>query len=260
MRPEILFPLFAPVTALPGIGPRLGALVEKLVGPSVVDLLWHLPSGIVDRRLRPKVREAQPGTIATIKIRVDAHQPGRGSRPYRVRCMDDTGFLHLIYFHAKGDYLTKLLPVGAERIVSGRVEHFNNEIQITHPDHVVAPEEEHQLRPIEPVYGLTAGLTPRVLQKATTTALGRAPELPEWLDPAFLKQRAWVPWRSALTAAHAPEGEDDLSPERPARQRLAYDELLANQLALGLVRIRQRHLPGRPLIGDGRLTRGALAA
>ena len=243
LRPEILFPLFAPVTALPGIGPRLGTLVEKLVGPGVVDLLWHLPNGLIDRRFRPKVREAPAGAIATLRVRVDAHQPGRGPRPYRVRCQDETGFLHLIYFHVKGDYLLQLLPIGSERIVSGRT------------DHVVAPEDESQLKPIEPVYGLTAGLSPRILQKATATALGRAPELPEWLDPAFLKQRGWSAWRAALTLAHAPAGEDDLSPLQPARQRLAYDELLANQLAIALVRAHTRRLPGRSLVGDGQLRR-----
>ncbi|MGH6740639.1 MAG: ATP-dependent DNA helicase RecG, partial [Bradyrhizobium sp.] len=129
MRPEILFPLYAPVTTLAGVGPRLGKLFERLAGPAVVDLLWHLPTGIVDRRFAPKVREAPPGAIATLTVEVDAHQPGRGKRPYRVRCRDETGFLHLIFFHAKGDYLARQLPVGATRIVSGRIEHFNNEIQ-----------------------------------------------------------------------------------------------------------------------------------
>lgn len=255
MRPEILFPLFAPLTALPGIGPRLVTLFDKLVGPAVVDLTWHLPSGLIDRRFRPKVREAPAGSVATMRVRVDAHLPGRGNRPYRVRCLDETGFLHLIYFHARADYLARLLPVGAERIVSGRVEHFNNEIQITHPDHVVAPDDEGQLKPIEPVYGLTAGLTPRVLQKAVHAALERAPQLPEWLDPALQSRHGWMSWRAALMRAHSPEGDDDLSPLAPARQRLAYDELLANQLAIALVRAHTRRLPGRSLAGDGMLHR-----
>ena len=211
MRPEILFPLFAPVTALPGVGPRLGVLFEKLAGPHVVDLLWHLPTAIVDRRFRPRIREAEAGKIATLTVRVDAHLPGHGKRPYRVRCQDESGFLHLVYFHAKGDYLAKLLPLGSTRIVSGRIEHFNNEVQITHPDHVVAPEEEEKLRPIEPVYPLTAGLTARVVQKAVDAALSRVPELPDWLDPAFRQRCGWTDWRPALNRVHAPESEDDVS-------------------------------------------------
>jgi ATP-dependent DNA helicase RecG len=255
LRPEVLFPLFAPITSLSGVGPRLGVLIERLVGPAIVDLLWHLPSGLVDRRFAPKVREAPAGAIATLRVRVDAHLPGQGNRPTRVRCSDETGFLHLVYFHAKGDFLTKLLPVGAERLVSGRIEHFNNEIQISHPDYVVAPEEADRLKPIEPVYGLTAGVTPRVLQKAMAAALGRIRELPEWLDTGLQKREGWVAWHDALRRVHAPESEADLAPDTPYRRRLAYDELLANQLAIALVRANTRRLPGRSLSGDKRLRR-----
>jgi ATP-dependent DNA helicase RecG len=253
LRPEILFPLFASVTTLDGIGPRLGALVEKLAGPAIVDLLWHLPVGLTDRSFRPKIREAPAGRIATIRVKVDAHLPGHGARPYRIRCIDETGFLHLVYFHAKGDYLARLLPLGAERLVSGRVEHFNNEVQISHPDYVVAIADEGQIKPIEPVYRLTAGVTPRILQRAITAAIGRAPALPEWCDAALLKRRGWADWRRALDAAHAPQNDADLAPAASPRQRLAYDELLANQLAIALVRSHTKRLPGRRLAGDGRL-------
>ncbi len=259
LRPEVLFPLFAPVTALPGIGPRLGKLFEKLTGPAVVDLLWHLPTALVDRRYRPKVHEAEAGRIATIRLRVDQHLPGRGNRPYRVRCHDETGFLHLVFFHVKGDYLERLLPVGATRVVSGRVEHFNNEVQIAHPDHVLAPEEAEHLT-VEPVYGLTAGLSPRIVQKAIAAALDRAPGLPEWADPALLRREGWTGWREALRRAHAPESEADLAPATPFRRRLAYDELLANQLAIAMVRAHTRRLPGRRLAGDGSLRRSVEAA
>jgi ATP-dependent DNA helicase RecG len=255
LRPEILFPLFAPVTSLPGIGPRFAKLFERIAGPSIVDLLWHLPQGLVDRRFRPKIREAPPGAVATITVRVEQHLPGHGNRPYRVRCIDETGFLHLVFFHAKGDYLQRLLPIGSTRIVSGQVEHFNNEIQIAHPDHIVPPEEEAEMKPVEPVYGLTAGLSPRVVQKAVAAALGRARPLPEWLDPALHKREGWVDWRTALETAHSPGSDADLSPLAPARRRLAYDELLANQLAIALVRAHTRRLPGRVLSGDGRLRR-----
>jgi ATP-dependent DNA helicase RecG len=255
LRPEVLFPLFAPVTVLSGVGPRLGILIEKLVGPAVIDLLWHLPYGLVDRSFTPKVRDAPNGAIATLRVRVNAHLPGQGNRPTRVRCSDETGFLHLVYFHAKGDFLTKLLPIGAERLVSGRIEHFNNEIQISHPDYVVAPEEANQLKAIEPVYGLTAGITPRVLQKAVGAALARVRELPEWVDPALLKREGWTAWHDSVRRIHAPESEADLAPDTPFRQRLAYDELLANQLAIALVRANTRRLPGRSLAGDKRLRR-----
>jgi ATP-dependent DNA helicase RecG len=260
LRPEILFPLYAPVTTLAGVGPRLGKLFERLAGPAVVDLLWHLPTGIIDRRFAPKVREAPPGAIATLTVVVDGHVPGQGKRPYRVRCRDETGFLHLVFFHAKSDYLVRQLPVGTTRIVSGRVEHFNNEIQITHPDYILAPGEAAQLRPIEPVYGLTTGLTLRMVQKAVSAALERTRTLPEWLDPALQRRHGWADWRTALLELHAPADEAALAPTALARQRLAYDELLANQLAIALVRADNKRLAGRKISGDGRLRRKVIDA
>ncbi len=261
MRPEILFPLFAPVTALPGVGPRFGKLFERLAGPHIVDLLWHLPNGIIDRRFRPKIMEAPEGVIATLTVEIDAHlKPGNPRQPYRVRCRDETGFLHLVFFHVKGDYLSKLLPVGSTRIVSGRVEHFNNQVQITHPDHIVDPGESDRLKPIEPVYGLTAGLPLRTVQKAVSGALSRVPGLPEWVEPAFLKQRGWLAWGEALAKCHAPESEADLLPVASPRQRLAYDELLANQLAIALVRAHTKRLAGRALAAEGRLRKKVLDA
>jgi ATP-dependent DNA helicase RecG len=261
MRPEILFPLFAPVTALAGIGPRLGKLVEKVAGAHVADLLWHLPAGLIDRRYAPKIRDATPGRVATITVKVWKHEPPRNPRrPYKVICADDTGTLQLVFFNARQDWLTKLLPPNETRVVSGRIEAFDDQLQMSHPDYVVAADEAATLQAVEPVYPLTAGLTLKIVGKAIRAALARAPELPEWQDAAWLKQRGWAPWRAALAAVHAPEGEADLEPIHPARQRLAYDELLANQLALALVRAHQRKLAGRAVAGDGRLRARALAA
>ncbi|HVA14927.1 MAG TPA: ATP-dependent DNA helicase RecG [Stellaceae bacterium] len=261
MRPNLLNPLFAPVTSLKGVGPRLGKLFEKLGAPLVVDLLWHLPTGIIDRRFQPKVKEARDGAIATLTVIVDAHQkPNNPRQPYRVRCRDETGFLFLVFFHAQGDYIEKQLPVGATRIVSGLVEHYNNQIQITHPDHIVAPEEAATMKPIEPVYRLTAGLTPRIVAKAVDAALARAPALDEWLDPAYAKRQNWLPWREALAALHAPASEEDLLPTTAARARLAFDELLANQLALALMREYVKRAAGRAVIAKGETRRKVIAA
>ena len=261
MRPEILFPLFAPVTSLPGVGPRFGKLFERLAGPHVVDLLWHLPSDIIDRRFTPKVAAAPAGVIATLTLTVDAHEPPRSKRqPYRVRCRDDTGFLHLVFFHAKGDYLARILPVGATRVVSGKIEYFNNQVQITHPDHIAAPEDAAKLKPIEPVYPLTAGLSLRIVQKAVDAALERARDLPEWLDADYAARRRWPAWREAVLAAHAPQKAEDLLPNTAPRERLAFDELLSNQLALGLVRAHQKRLPGRALGASGALRKRLIAS
>ena len=180
MRSTLLDRLFAPVTVLPGVGPQLGRLIERAAGPLVVDLLWHLPVGLVDRRAAPPLNQLNPrdwpNPVVTLKVRVERHEPGFGRRPYRVHCTDGTGTLSLIYFSVKGDHLQRLLPVGAERIVSGRVEYYGSQPQIAHPDHVVTPDAAEEVKPVEPVYPLTAGLSPRVLAKAVMAGLERAPD------------------------------------------------------------------------------------
>ena len=253
MRPAILDRLFAPVTALPGIGPQLGRLFDRLAGPLVVDLLWHLPSGIVDRRNAPTVAALEADRVATLQVRVEAHEAGRGRRPYRVFCADDSGTLSLVYFNVKSDYLARLFPIGEERIVSGRVEFYNGIAQMPHPDLVLRPDELDRLKPVEPVYPLTAGLAPRAVQRAAAAALDRLPELPEWVDPSLKRQRQWPGWAEALRQAHAPTGEADLSPATPARERLAYDEVFASQLAVALVRARRQRRRGRATVGSGML-------
>ena len=255
MRPAILDKLFAPVTVLPGIGSQSAKLLARLAGPLVLDLLWHLPSGIIDRRASPPISALEPDHIATLAVRIEAHQPGFGRRPYRVLCTDNTGTLTLVYFNVKGDQLARLLPIGAERVVSGRVEFYGGMPQMAHPDLVLRPDELDRLKPIEPVYPLTAGLSPRVVQRAIGEALDRLPALPEWIDPALRERRGWPAWGDAVRRAHAPEAEADLSPTTPARQRLAYDEIFASQLAVALVRARRHRQKGRAIVGTGTLSR-----
>jgi len=252
MRPESLYPLFAPVGSLPGLGPRLAPLVEKLCGPHVADLLWHRPTGLVDRRYMPLIAAAPEDRVVTLRVTVDQHQrPETTRRPYRVLCSDESGFLTLTFFHAKGDWLEKTLPLGAERIVSGTVERFNNTVQMSHPDHIVPVEQLPEVMTVEPVYPLTAGVTPKVMVKAVKAAVSKAPILPEWIDAAYLARQGWPGWHEALQGLHSPTSELELSGESLLRQRLAYDELLANQLALALVRNSMRKLAGRSLKGDG---------
>jgi ATP-dependent DNA helicase RecG len=260
LRPDILFPLFAPVTSLPGVGPRFGKLIAKLAGGKAIDLCWHLPTGIIDRRFSPKLAEAPEGAIVTLTLTIGKHtRPPKPRLPYKVRARDETGSIQLVFFNAKPDYLAKALPEGEQRVVSGRIERYGNELQMTHPDHIGTPAEIAELARVEPVYPLTAGLTPKLLGRAVRAALERAPELPEWLDPAFRARQGWASWRDSLRALHAPQSAEDLALDRPTRRRLAYDELLANQLALALVRLRQKRLAGRRISGDGRL-RASIAA
>ncbi|GEQ98243.1 ATP-dependent DNA helicase RecG [Iodidimonas gelatinilytica] len=261
MRPTILFPLFADVTTLPGVGPRNKALFERLTGGRVVDLLWHLPTGLVDRRARPKVAQVKEGEVVTLSLVVDHHQPPTRHRgPYRVIMRDDSGFLTLVFFHARADWLVRTLPEGSTRLISGRVELFQDRPQITHPDYIVKPEEEDSLPALEPLYPLTQGLGQKPVRRAVEGALSLAPDLPEWSDPDLVAREGFPSWKRALDAAHAPQSQAELEADTATRRRLAYDELLANQLALALVRHRARKSRGRSLQPSGRLKRAILDA
>ncbi|MDX1482925.1 MAG: ATP-dependent DNA helicase RecG [Alphaproteobacteria bacterium] len=253
MRPEILYPVFKGLTTLPGIGPRNAKLIEHVAGgPHVVDLLWHLPTGLIDRSFQPLVKDAPAGRIATLLLTVDKHVPAPNRRlPYKVLCSDETGEVELVFFHARPDWLEKTLPVGAERVISGKVEHYRGAVQITHPDHIALPEERASLAGVEPVYGLTQGLSPKTLNRAVAAALSMLPDLPEWLDPAHRAREGWPDWKTAVGGAHRPQEESDLDPLTAERQRLAYDELLASQLAMALVRLHMRRQGGRATRSDG---------
>ena len=260
MRPEILYPLFAPLTSLPGIGARSAQLIEKIAGPHVVDLLWHLPIALIDRRYQPLIANAEDGRIATITVRVDQHLPSRNKRmPYKVRCSDSSGFLTLVFFRAREDYLKKTLPMDQEVIISGKIDHFQGEIQISHPDYMVPISELDQIPEVQPVYGLTAGLTAKPVLKAIQAATDLAPDVPEWIDQAFLRQENWPDWRTALMDCHNPKTLDDMSPNTAHRRRLSYDELLANQLTLAVMRRHNRRKRGLELRSSGALAEKAIA-
>jgi ATP-dependent DNA helicase RecG len=261
MRPPALTPLFASAINLPGIGPRMQVLLKKalrlppgVTDPRVIDLVWHMPTGVIDRRATPTVAAAIPGTIATLELRVLKHRaPPRGNTkaPYKVACEDETGKIDLVFFHAERKFIERQLPEGAIRFVSGRIEAYNDKKQMAHPDYIVAPEARDDLPMLEPVYPLTAGLSGKVLLKADRAALERLPVLPEWQDASWLKERGWPSLMAAVARVHRPQDAADVSAGSPPWQRLAYDELLAGQLALGLVRQSFKQQKGRPVSGDG---------
>ncbi len=176
MRPSILFPLFAETRTLPGVGPKVEKLIARVAGTKVVDLMFDLPVGVMDRSYRPSLIDAEPGRIVTVTVNVLDHVPSRDQRrPYRVRCSDDTALIDLVFFHGHSDYLNKTLPVGAKRIISGRIEKFRDQLQMAHPDFIVAPEQASELPLHEPVYALTEDLAAKNLTKAIRAALEKLP-------------------------------------------------------------------------------------
>jgi ATP-dependent DNA helicase RecG len=239
MRPLVLEPIFKPVSTLPGVGPKIADLLARLTDREsaddtrIVDLLFLLPHSIVDRRKQPEIAYAAEGSIATLKVRVDRHQPaprGRGNVPYRVYVHDDTGEMALTFFHSKAAWLEKILPVGETVLVSGKVEWFNGRPSMVHPDHVVSLADAESLPLVEPVYPLTAGLSPKTLARAVQAGVGALPSLPDWMDRAIASRNGFPSFSEAVEAAHAPRDGTDIDPLSPARRRLAYDELLAGQI------------------------------
>jgi ATP-dependent DNA helicase RecG len=257
MRPPLLNPLFAALTSLPGIGPKLDKLYAHLLereAPKLVDLLFHLPSGAIDRRARPKLRDVIPGTIVTVAVTIGQHRPSPPNRPrapYRIYAQDDTGDITLTYFSARRDYLEKLLPEGELRYVSGTAEIYDGMLQMVHPDRVVDEAGFARLPLVEPVYPLTEGLAPGNVRRAMESALAKLPHLPEWQDEAWVSRERLPAFSDALRHVHRPADPNDVSPESPAWTRLAYDELLAGQLALALVRTHLRKLTGRGSASEG---------
>ena len=267
MRPPILNPLFAPVTTLSGVGPKQDKLLRYLLGrdetPRLIDLLLHLPASVIDRRAQPKVRDVRAGDIVTLKVTVDRHRtppPGRSRAPHLVYASDDTGSLVLTYFRSAGDYVTKLLPVGETRYVSGKAEMFDGMVQMVHPDRVVDEAGFAKLSLIEPVYPLTEGLALGSLRRAVAAALDKLQAMPEWIEASVKRRCGFPDWSEALRHVHQPQALSDVLPQEKYWSRLAFDELLAGQLALALVRAQLRRPAGSRHAGDGHFRRKVIDA
>jgi ATP-dependent DNA helicase RecG len=269
MRPPLLNPLFAPLAALPGIRPRIETLFGRLLDrepakPHIIDLLFHFPTGFVDRRNQPKLSEVIPDTVVTVAVRVKRHRPpppNRPRAPYNIETADDTDTLAITYFNARRDYLEKLFPKGERRYVSGTATLYDGHLQMAHPDRVVDEAGFANLPLLDPVYPLTEGLHPNQVRRAIELALERLPtNLPEWQDADWLKRNNFPGFAEALRQVHRPQEPDGVRPDGAAWSRLAYDELLAGQLALALLRAHQRKRGGRGSTAAGRLRARVVAA
>jgi ATP-dependent DNA helicase RecG len=245
MRPDILNPLFAEVTALKGVGPALAKPLDRLGLARVVDVAFHLPTGWVDRVARDELMQGDVGRTIAITLTPREIRSSSGRGPTRVQATDALGnHVSLVYFGGSSGWVKKLLTPGEPKHVSGKLEQYGQELQIVHPE-LGEPDETFRAR--EAIYPLSEGLTSRRLAGFVDQAIERAPVLPEWIEPGLKAQRGWRDWRDALARIHADPAD------RKAHERLAYDEVFANQLAMTIVRADTRRRRGRALVGDGRL-------
>lgn len=260
-RPEPLYPLFAGLETLEGVGPKTAQHFAHLGIIAPRDLLFTLPYSGIDRRPQDTVKDAVLPATLTIPVTIGPHRPSRTKGgAYKINVEDAQTSFQLTYFHARGDYWKKQMPEGSRRIVSGRVELFDGIAQMVHPDFAVPEEEADAIPAFEPVYPLTSGVTQKLMYKATRGALTRVPELAEWIDTAQKSRADWPDFADAISTAHDPQSLDDVSPTAPARERLAYDELFAHQITLALARLQERRKKGRVTQGDGHLQGRVLAA
>lgn len=252
MRPNILYPLFAPIDTLKGIGIKYAKLIKNLCGEKVIDILWHLPVSIVDRTYMTPLSQAQSGKIWTGVVTVLKHQkPSSRKQPYRIYTTDETAELELVFFKAYEDSLAKNYPLGSKRVVSGKIEYFNGIWQMSHPDYVALPEHISEVARQEPVYSLTAGVTNKMMLKLVQDALLKVPNFKEWLGENSLQTLDYVSFNDAILKVHHPRNPADLLPTSTIRRRLAYDEILSNQLALALIRKKVKQQKGRSFFGNG---------
>jgi ATP-dependent DNA helicase RecG len=264
MRPEILFSLFADVSCLPKVGAKTKEALLRLRCSRIIDLVQHMPVSVITRRFTQELSSVQDGEIITTEVTIDRHYPPENSRrfskkhPYKIRCYSPSSYLTLVFFNDYAAEAAKRLQTGERRMVSGKVDRFGGELQMVHPDYIATLEKQDIIPAIEPVYPLTYALTLRQLWKIIQTAMGRVPVLPEWIDSVLLAKKGWKSWKDALTRVHHPESGSEVLPHFPTRQRLAYDELLANQLALKLTRHFRQKQQGQSIAGDGHLRRRIL--
>ena len=249
MRPEALNPMFAETKTLDGVGPKLAKPLEKLGLTTIKDVAYHLPERFVSRRAIANLDEGAEGEQVIVALTPTEHRapynPGRG--PYRVLAQDGAGNICALTYFGRASYTAKKqLPVGEKRWVAGRLDRYGEMLQIVHPDHVEADSAANMGRMTEAVYRLSEGLTQPRIASLVEQALTRLPDLPEWIEPGQFAAESWPSWGEAMLAAHK-------GPNEPARERLAYDELLANSLALLLVKAEGRRRKGQALVGDGHL-------
>jgi len=247
MRDPVLFPFYNDLSSLPGVGPKLRPVLARLIGGETwLDLIFHLPVSWIDRRNRATIDEVQVGEIATITGTVDKIDHARLKFPARIRLRDDSGFITLAYFHANRQWLEKTFEIGKTIIASGKIGDFQGGRQIVHPDHVLGADKDDELPEVEPVYPMTANITPRQIRKFMSAALGGIPDLDEWIDPHLMKRNNWPGFKQALLRLHQPKVYDPDGFET-ARQRLAYDEALAREMAMGQARLARERRHSRPI-------------
>ena len=203
MRPEILHPLFATIDTLDGVGPKIAKALAKLKLDRLVDLLFHLPTGSIQRIATDALGHHLVGQRIVITLTPIDLREGRGRSPLRIYAKDGSDNMVALTFFNRAGWAKTQFPLGEAVRVSGRLDAYGEDLQMVHPDLV---KDEPPLR--EPVYPLSEGVTNKRMREFISQALRAAPDLPEWIEPSVKADRGWLDWRSALAAVHSDSGND----------------------------------------------------
>lgn len=261
VRPEVLFPLFRAVTSISGIGPKIAENLLKLNVETPRDLLLTLPQSVIVRKPVDTIQGIPLPSIVTVKVTIGEHLPNtRKDRPYRIDVNDGTTNFQLVFFHPRKEWLRENYPFGQERIISGKLEIFDHMAQMTHPDYVCRVDQLDSIPELEPVYPLVSGVTQKNMSKASDQLLSALAPLKEWIEPSVMAKFSWPDWASAITLGHRPISAEGILSDAPARQRLAYDEILSHQLTLAIARHLSRKSKGVSSKGDGVLVEKIMSA
>ncbi len=237
MRPEKINKIYSEINILPGIGPKIENLFNKMGIYRVLHFLWHIPYNVIKRQKHLNIHDAEINSLVTLKIKILKHNPSRFKRqPYKINCICGDTPIDIVYFYARHPVVRAALPVGKERYVSGKLDFFRNTYQITHPSHVIDSSELNQLKDIEPVYGLTGGLSQRIVLKYIEKILSTLPTFDEWIEEKIISKYSFKSWNTSIKCLHNPENPNDLINNNIYRRRLAFDELFAHQLAISIIR------------------------
>jgi len=255
MRPDVLNYLFKNISSIPGIGTKSESLFNKLTGNKISHLLWHLPYNIIKREMHDKIDSTLINSIITIKVKIIKHQISRFKRqPYKVNCLCSNIPIDIVFFFARHPYVKTNLPIDEERLISGKLEYFRNKYQITHPTHILDVNNADVLNNVEPIYGLTSGITQKLFLKTIEKVLINLPDLDEWIDEDTIKKYSFNNWKKSVLSVHKPLSKNDLLFSNINRRRLAYDELLAHQLSIGLAKNYNQKKKGIKFVNNKNLT------
>ena len=225
--------LLSDLTALKGVGVKTTNLLKKKKINNIFDLLWKLPKSYTDRSLSSKIKDLRIGEVQTITIIPKKYSfPRVRNLPNRVLCSDETGEIDCIFFNSFEGYVRKILPIGKEITVSGKIGYFRNKYQLTNPKYL--SEDSSLIKQKHNTYSLTDGITEKIYNKIINQIIENLPLLNEWHSKNILQKFDNISWNDAIKDLHKPENVG--SYQKNFYQRLAFDEIFSTFLVNSEIR------------------------